>query len=109
MSNYFRITAYHPDEDLSVIMDSNGYYKQLWEFSAFLVARKFKIINVGTDAQFLDINIEKAEPDAKHIILRANAKGKPCDAPYELNGISYHAVMVGDKIYIPDKTKGASK
>lgn len=25
MANYFRITAYHPTENLSVIMDSNAY------------------------------------------------------------------------------------
>lgn len=39
MSNYFRITAYHPDEYISVIMDSNGKFEKLWQFSACLVAK----------------------------------------------------------------------
>lgn len=29
MNNYFRITAYHPAEDLSVIADSNGKFEKL--------------------------------------------------------------------------------
>ena len=29
MSNYFRITAYHPEQDLSAIFDSNGYFEKL--------------------------------------------------------------------------------
>lgn len=29
MTNYFRITAYYPTENLSVIMDSNGMFEKL--------------------------------------------------------------------------------
>ena len=36
MTNYFRITAYHPEQDLSAIFDSNGYFEKLWQFSAYL-------------------------------------------------------------------------
>ena len=28
MANYFRITAYHPTENFSVIMDSNGMFEK---------------------------------------------------------------------------------
>lgn len=49
------------------------------------------------------MNITKAEPDNEHFILRANADGKPENITYELNGITYKAIKVGDKIYIPDK------
>ena len=51
----------------------------------------------------LDINIEPAPQDNEHIILRANADDKPENITYELNGITYKAIKVGDKIYIPDK------
>ena len=47
MSNYFRITAYHPEQDLSAIFDSNGYFEKLWQFSAYLIQKGFKIIEVG--------------------------------------------------------------
>ena len=47
MANYFRITAYHPTENLSVIMDSNGLFEKLWQFSSFMVSKGFKIIEVG--------------------------------------------------------------
>ena len=48
MANYFRITAYYPEKDFSVILDSNGKFEKLWQFSAYLVQRGFKIIEVGT-------------------------------------------------------------
>ncbi len=49
MSNYFRITAYHPAENLSAIFDSNGYFEKLWQFSAYLIQKGFKIIEaLGT-------------------------------------------------------------
>lgn len=104
MSNYFRITAYHPIEDLSAIFDTNGMFKEIWEFSAFLISKGFKILEVGDDTKFLDINIEKAEAISDKIILRANSKGKPSYTEYTLNGKIYRAIQVEDKLYIPDKT-----
>lgn len=59
MDNYFRITAYHPVEDFSAIIDSYGLFDKLWQFSAYLVEKGFKIIAVGNDEQFLDGNFEK--------------------------------------------------
>ena len=43
--------------------------------------------------------------DDDHIILRANADGKPKETTYTIDGITYKAIKVGDKIYIPDKEK----
>ena len=48
MANYFRITAYHPEMDCSVIMDSNGLFDKLWQFSADLVKRGFKYFRFST-------------------------------------------------------------
>lgn len=55
MANYFRITAYHPTENFSVIMDSNGMFEKLWQFSADLVQKGFKIIEVGDSNKFLEM------------------------------------------------------
>lgn len=103
MTNYFRITAYHPTEDFSVIMDSNGMFEKLWQFSSLMVQKGFKIIEVGTDEKFLDVNIEKVEAIPDKIILRADAKGMPEAVLQELNGTTYNAIKVGEKIYIPDR------
>lgn len=74
MANYFRITAYHPVEDFSAIIDSYGLFDKLWQFSAYLVEKGFKIIAVGNDEQFLDGNFEKTDEIEKDkIILRACA------------------------------------
>lgn len=91
MSQYFRITAYHPTEDISVIMDSNGMFEKLWQFSSMLIQKGFKILEVSTDEKFTDVNIEKAEYDAEHIILRASSQGKPIykDGIVEVEGKQY--------------------
>lgn len=77
MANYFRITAYHPTENLSVIMDSNGLFQKLWQFSSYMVSKGFKIIEVGGEDKFNEGDMPKAEYDNFHVILRACKSGKP--------------------------------
>ena len=54
MTNYFRITAYHPEQNISVIMDSYGKFAKLWQFSAYMVQKGFKVLAVGNDETFFD-------------------------------------------------------
>jgi len=105
---YFRITAYHPAENISAIFDSNGKFERLWQFSAGIIDKGFKIIEVSGEDKFLDFNIDKAEPDTEAILLRACLRGEPEKLTYKLNGITYPAVRVDDKIYIPDRGKAIS-
>ena len=105
MKNYFRITVYHPAEDLAVIMDSYGYYEKLWQFSSFFLSKGFNVLEISGADKFLDGNITKSEPLADTLILRASHTGLPIKTTFEHNGVTYHAVKVADKIYIPDKNK----
>ena len=103
MNNYYRITAYHPEKDISIIMDSFGLFEKKWQFSADLIKRGFKIIEVSDDTQFLDGNIErltKEYPDK--FILRATANGEPEYFEKNIGATTYKAVKVGDKTYIPN-------
>lgn len=77
MSNYFRITAYHPEKNVSAIFDSNGYFEKLWQFSAMLVQKGFKIIEVGGVEKFLEGDLSKVNVDKEHIILRSCCMGQP--------------------------------
>lgn len=77
MTKYFRISAYYPKEDISFIMDSNGRFEKLWQFSAYLVSKGCKILEVGTNETLLDIDIEKVEAVSDKLTLRAACKGKP--------------------------------
>lgn len=90
MANYFRITAYGPNENVGMIIDSNGRHEKLWQFSAELVAKGFNILAVGSDAKFSDGNIPKTEESDK-ILLRACMKGKPVQngSLIEVSGKSY--------------------
>lgn len=108
-TKYFRITAYFPAENLSVIIDSNGMFEKLWEFSSLLVQTGLKVLDVSNDEKFIDVNISKAEAVSDKLILRAYAKGKIETTVYEHNGVNYKAIQVGDKIYIPDKDKKTNK
>ena len=91
MANYFRITAYHPTENFSVIMDSNGMFEKLWQFSAYLIQKGFKIIEVGNEEKFDEGDMPKAERDTVHIILRACKSGQP-----DIHG---NTIMVEGKSY----------
>ncbi|MCL2797716.1 MAG: hypothetical protein FWD58_06655 [Firmicutes bacterium] len=104
-TKYFRVVAYHPAENLTVIMDSNGMYEKLWQFSSFLIGKGFQVLEVSGDDKFLDGNIAKCEPVPDNLILRATLTGKPESTTYEHNGVTYHAVKVREKIYVPDRTK----
>lgn len=94
MSNYYRITAYHPQEDLSVIIDSNGMFEKLWQFSSYLVQKGFKIVEVGNDEKFTEGDMEKADYDKDHVILRACDKGEPIKngSNIEVNGKQYNVI-----------------
>jgi len=77
MKNYFRITAYHKGLNISMIMDSYGKFNELWEFSAYLVAKGFNILEVHRAEKFTDGNFPKAEQDNEYVILRATQYGMP--------------------------------
>lgn len=92
MANYFRVTAYHPAKNICAIFDSNGRFEKLWQFSAFLVGKGFKIIEVGADEKFADGDFDRTPAEQDKIILRACTKGQPV-----INGST---VQVNGKCYI---------
>ena len=102
MNNYFRITGYNQKGKYSFIMDCNGMFEQLWQFSKCLLDHDMQVIEVSKNENFLDGNINRLEQDNEHIIARATAKGKPENVIHEVNGIKYKAIKVANKIYIPN-------
>ena len=101
--NYYRITGYCPENDFCFIVDSNGMFEKLWQFSSLLIQKGLKVLEVSNLEKIIDINIKPSPEDKEHIILRANADGKPEYITQTIDGITYKAVKVGDKIYIPNK------
>lgn len=84
-------------------MDSYGLFEKKWQFSADLIKRGFKILEISDDTQFLDGNIERlTEPEPDKFILRASADGKPEYLEQTIDGTTYKVVKVGDKTYIPN-------
>ena len=103
MSNYFRITGYCEKDDFCFIMDSFGLFEKKWQFSADLIQRGLKIIEVSDGSQFLDGNISRLTEETDKYVLRANAKGKPEHINKAIDGVTYKAIKVGDRYYIPEK------
>ncbi len=101
MANYYRITAYHKEKDISIIMDSYGYFEKKWQFSADLIRRGFDIIEVSDDTQFLDGNIERLKESRPDIlILRATACGRPKTTIENVDGRNIKRVEINNKFYI---------
>ena len=102
MTHYFRITGYLPKDDISFIMDSNGMFEKLWQFSAFVISKGCKVLEVSSDEKFIDINIEKAEPTPDKVILRASATGKPTYTEKTIDGVTHKVIEIKGKRYIPE-------
>lgn len=94
-NNYFRITAYNKEENFSCILDSNGMFEKLWQFSAYLVSKGLNIIDATRLENMTDTNIDLAPEDTEHIILRATQDGKV----KQLN----NTIKVKDKFYVITK------
>ena len=96
--DYYRITAYHSDEDISVILDSNGKFETLWDFSSLLVSHGFKVISLSKSTVFAESTFPLIEKSNK-IAVRAIGKGMS-----ELQDMIYEkrrckVITVYDKIY----------
>lgn len=104
MNNYFRLTGYCKEHDFCFILDCNGMFEKLWQFSSYVVNKGLQVLEISNAERFIDVNIPKTQEDKDHILLRANANGRPEHIQYEINGVIYKAIKVADKIYIPDKT-----
>lgn len=102
-TKYFRITGYYEQENMCFIIDSNGMFEQLWQFSSYLVKKGLKVLEVGDEEKFLDINISKAEQNNKQMLLRATGRGKPIYSDKTINGVVQRTLTVGEKSYIPQK------
>lgn len=104
INNYFRVTAYHPVEDITVLIDSNGVYEKLWQLSSALVMKGFKIIAASDDSKFLDVNLSPVEPNTKKLYLRACMVGRPDELMHSIGGKNVRVLQVENRMYIPDKT-----
>ena len=89
--NYFRVTIYDKTNNISAILDSNGAFEKLWQFSAYLVNKGFNIIDASKLENITETNIEPANEDNEHIILRATQESK-----VELQN---NIIKVADKYY----------
>ena len=75
MNKYFRIKGQNPKDNYSFIIDSNGTFEKLWQFSAYLVQKGLKIIEVYSNEN-VDDSFPKLPENTEQLYLRACWKGK---------------------------------
>ena len=102
-TNHFRVTAYHPTEDVTLLIDSYGVYEKLWQLSSMLVMKGFNIIEASDSTKFVNVNIPDIAPNTK-LYLRACMVDKPDIFLQPLDGKRSRVVQVENRMYIPDKT-----
>ena len=96
MNTYFRITAYSPEYDASMILDAYGRYEKKWQFSSELVKLGLKILEVCDIANVTDTDIQPVpSPIPGKICLRAGQDGE-ISTQHNADGI---LVSVGGKHY----------
>ena len=103
MANYYRITAYHPIEDFSFIVDSHGRFEELWAFSSYLVSKSLKILEVSTEEKFLDGNMKQAKEHSEFLYIQAVQGGQPTRTTVMVDGKMYRAVEVCGRRYVPNR------
>ena len=89
---YYRITAYNKEQDFSCILDSNGMFEKLWQFSAYLVSKGLDIIEASKLENITDTNIAPVGKDNEHIFLPATQDGKTEPKDY--------TIKLANKFYI---------
>ena len=99
MANYFRITTYHTEQNISVILDSNGRFEKLWQFSSFLVNKGFKIIEVTTSDKLVYDPFPLIEKESDKILLRSITKGLPMIQEVIYQDRPCKAICVGASTY----------
>lgn len=68
--NYFRVTIYDKTNNISAILDSNGAFEKLWQFSAYLVSKGLKILDACKIEDAQNTNIKPVNKVSKYILLR---------------------------------------
>lgn len=102
-NNHFRVTAYHPTEDITVLIDSYGVYEKLWQLSSALVMKGFNILEASESAKFVDVNIPTVEPSKDKLYLRACMVDKPDEFLQTIDGRRVKVIQVENRMYIPNK------
>ena len=102
-NEYYRITARNASEELSIIADSYGKFEKLWEFSAYLVERGFRIIAVDREQFFIDGTMPKVDALSEKLMIRTVSK----DEPRRFPGTGYEdktgiMVQLGSAVYLSE-------
>ena len=99
---YYRITGYYPEKNVSFIVDSNGKFEKLWQFSAYLKSKDCDIVAVSRKETMIDDTTSSIDINTKQFVIRSCYMGTPTWSVLKSDGIAYKSLRVGTVEYIPD-------
>lgn len=99
---YYRITGYDPRANISFIVDSNGKFEKLWQFSAYVKSKGCEIFAVSRQENMIDDKTPLIERNNKQFVIRSCAMGTPTNSSLKINDVIYKSVRVGNLEYVPD-------
>ena len=99
---YYRITGYDPRANISFIVDSNGKFEKLWQFSAYVKSKGCEIFAVSRQENMIDDKTPLIERNNKQFVIRSFYMGTPTWSVLKSDGIAYKSLRVGTVEYIPD-------
>ena len=71
MNKYFRVKALYPKNNMAIVADSYGKFDEIWQLSAFLIKKGFKILEVFDNDKIPDTELPRVDTvDKEHIIIR---------------------------------------
>ena len=74
-------------------------FEKLWQFSAYLVQKGFKILEVGANENIIESTFPAVKEESNKIMLRAIDKGKPEIHEMTYQDRSCKAITLYDKVY----------
>ena len=106
MNNYFRITSYYPEANISFIVDSHEKFTSLADFSLYLLNKGCKIIQIGRAENFQDGNITKIHPATNSFfapVLLVNLTVITALSPSTVNSTNNKEKRYDKKSQIPER------
>ena len=99
---YYRVAGYDPAANISFIVDSNGKFEKLWQFSAYIKSKGCDIVAVSKTETMIDENSPPIEPNSEQFAIRSCAMGMSTWSSMKINGTIYKSLRVGNIEYVPD-------
>ena len=99
MKNYFRITAHNKKENITIIIDTNNKFEELWQYAYDIMEKGFEVLKVHKSQNIDEGNMPLLEEQSDKYYLRAYETGLPTIKTCSYKNKKAEEVSLGIKNY----------